>query len=82
MVPSDFVRNKKWFIKPWTVKKQDPKHFAYSPMKVSMVGEDGDCEVLQHMQDLEESFENEQGVCCTPCKCLLFDTFLSMKKTI
>jgi hypothetical protein len=35
-----------WFNEPWEVEKVDPKHLAYVPLRRTILGEDGDCEVL------------------------------------
>lgn len=35
-----------WFNEPREVEKVDPKHLAYVPLRRTIVGEDGDCEVL------------------------------------
>jgi hypothetical protein len=35
-----------WFNESREVEKVDPKHLAYVPLRRTILGEDGDCEVL------------------------------------
>ena len=47
MAPSTFARQKMWFLQPWTVEREDPKHWAYVPPPKPVPGEDGDGEVIR-----------------------------------
>ncbi len=54
-----------WFNELWEVEKVDIKHLAYVPLRRTIVGEDGDCEVLEdHDSEKCESFPS-------PCQHML-----------
>jgi hypothetical protein len=53
MAPSTVARNKKRFTEPWIFEKEDNKQFAYVPSNAPVHGEDGDCEVLRHILEVE-----------------------------
>jgi hypothetical protein len=46
MAPSTVAREKRWFLQPWSIEKQDPKHWSYVPPLKPIAGEDRDVEVL------------------------------------
>ena len=46
MAPSTMARKKRWFLQPWSIEKQDPKHWLYVPPLKPIAREDRDVEVL------------------------------------
>jgi hypothetical protein len=47
MAPSTLAREKRWFLQPWKVEREDPEFWAYLPTKKVTAGEDGDGKVLR-----------------------------------
>jgi len=61
MAPSTFAKCKTWFLQPWRVESEDPKHWTYVQPARLVPGEDGDVEVLR--ESLAEHMEGESGDC-------------------
>jgi hypothetical protein len=47
MAPTTVAREKRWFLEPWKVEREDLKFWAYLPAKKVTAGEDDDGEVLR-----------------------------------
>lgn len=61
MAPSSYVRNKVWFLQPWTVERVILKHCAYvAPQKV-VPGEDGDGEVMRDSEIVQADGDSVEG---------------------
>jgi hypothetical protein len=63
MAPSSLAQNKKWFVTPWLVELTDAKHFAYTPGKRPVAGDDGDAEVLRDALDDASASEDPVDDC-------------------
>jgi hypothetical protein len=68
MAPSSYARNKRWFLLPWTVEREDPKHWAYVAPEKPVPGEDGDGEVRRdsEIMPLEEETMDGDGANLDP----------------
>jgi len=68
MAPYSYARNKRWFLLPWTVEREDPKHWAYVAPEKPVPGEDGDGEVRRdsEIMPLEEETMDGDGANLDP----------------